>query len=373
VNNAYIYRKIILGNGKIHLRVQKLDRFFVAHLMKKIFLRIITSTSLIGLIVFLSIVLYPKTYNVPAFQKRIGTKYWDLSTGSRIGYSLIQSKGARKAYPIIFLQGGPGAPIFDANIEVLSKLADKGYDVYLYDLVGCGHSNRLANIEEYSVERHTKDLAEIIKKIGAEKVILIAQSWGALLATNYIADNEAKIEKVIFTGAGPILPINYDLEKMKAPDSLHLKSPLFTNAQGSQKTYNIRAKVVKLIAEKFRCKLAPENEMDNFATYLNFEMSKSTVVDTSIIKPRSGYGYYVSIKTAQSFGNTANRRKDLLKCEIPILMMKGQYDGVKWGYTDEYLKLFKNHQLVIVPKAGHSIALEQPELYLHTIAKFLSE
>jgi proline iminopeptidase len=53
--------------------------------------------------------------------------------------------------------------------------------------------------------------------------------------------------------------------------------------------------------------------------------------------------------------------------------MKGQFDGGKWGYTDEYLKFFKNHQLVIIPNAGHSIAAEQPELYIKTITKFLNE
>lgn len=53
--------------------------------------------------------------------------------------------------------------------------------------------------------------------------------------------------------------------------------------------------------------------------------------------------------------------------------MRGQFDGGKWGYTDEYLNVFKNHQLVIIPNAGHSIALEQPELYIHTIVKFLGE
>jgi len=341
--------------------------------MGKIFLRIIKYTFLVGLIIFLSIIFYPKAYNVPAFQKRTGTKYWDSSTGSRIGYSLIKSKGIRKAYPIIYLQGGPGAPIFDSNIEILAKLADNGYDVYLYDLVGCGHSNRLENIDEYSVDRHKKDLEEIIKKIGAEKIILIAQSWGAILATNYVVDNEAKIEKIIFTGAGPILPVNYDLEKIKAPDSLNLKPPLFTNAQGRRKTNSIRTKAVKFVAEKFGYKLAPEQEMDDFATYLNFEMNKSTVVDPSLIKLKSGYGYYVNIKTVQSFDNSVNRRKDLLKCELPILIMRGQFDGGKWGYTNEYLELFKNHQLVIIPKAGHSIAAEQPELYLKTITTFLNE
>ena len=329
---------------------------------------------LFGLIIFLSVALYPKTYNVPKFQHRNGTKYWNLQTGSRIGYSVLKAKGAKQPYPIIFLQGGPGAPIFDANIETLSKLTNYGYDVYLYDLVGCGHSNRLENIDEYTVDRHKRDLAEIIKKIGAQKVILIAQSWGAILASNYILDNEEKVEKLIFTGPGPILPINYAQKEIKAPDSLNLKATKFTNTQGSQKAYNLRARVVKLLAELFSYKLASDKEMDDFATNLNFEMNKSTVVDTSKMKLKSGYGYYVQLKTAQCFyKKMANRRKELSKCNIPILIMLGQFDGGKWGYTDEYLRLFKNHQLVIIPKAGHSISLEQPTLYIHTILSFLNK
>lgn len=138
--------------------------------MKKQFLRMIKYSILFGLIIFLSIILYPRTYHVPQFQQRTNTKYWDLSTGSRIGYSLIKAKGTKKPYPVIFLQGGPGAPIFDANIETLSNLTNYGYDVYLYDLVGCGHSNRLENIDEYTVDRHKKDLAEIINKIRAKRL-----------------------------------------------------------------------------------------------------------------------------------------------------------------------------------------------------------
>ncbi len=341
--------------------------------MKKIILKTAIYIFLIGSITFLTILLYPKTYNVPLFKSRTGTKYWNLTTGSKIGYSCIEAQGVKKPYPIIFLQGGPGAPIFDSNIEILSRLADSGYDIYLYDLVGCGHSNRLDNIDEYTVERHKKDLEEIITKIGSKKNILIAQSWGAILATNYIADNETKIEKVIFTGAGPILPINYYLKEIEAPDSLDLRNPIVTNMQGKQKIYNTRVMFTEFIAEKFGCKFAAENEMDHFATSLNYEMNKSTVIDTSLIKPKSGYGYYVNIKTVQSFDNTPDRRKDLLKCEIPILIMRGQFDGVKWGYTDEYLKIFKNHQLVIIPKAGHSISVEQPDLYIKAMNEFLNK
>jgi pimeloyl-ACP methyl ester carboxylesterase len=50
--------------------------------------------------------------------------------------------------------------------------------------------------------------------------------------------------------------------------------------------------------------------------------------------------------------------------------MKGQCDNQKWGFTNEYLQLFRNHQLNIIPNAGHFISVEQPELYQKIIRKF---
>jgi len=38
----------------------------------------------------------------------------------------------------------------------------------------------------------------------------------------------------------------------------------------------------------------------------------------------------------------------------------------------EYLYLFTNHLLIIVPGAGHSIAREQPGLYIKNILEFLN-
>jgi pimeloyl-ACP methyl ester carboxylesterase len=53
--------------------------------------------------------------------------------------------------------------------------------------------------------------------------------------------------------------------------------------------------------------------------------------------------------------------------------MKGQCDNQPWGAAKEYLELFPNHQLKIIPGAGHSISVEQPEVYLETIRDFLRQ
>jgi proline iminopeptidase len=236
---------------------------------------------LIVSVIFLLVVFLPRTYDVPKLQPRASTQFWHLATGSTIGYNYFKGRGERKPFPLIFLNGGPGGAVSDEAIQLRSKLSDDGYDVYLYDQAGSGQSARLKNISDYTPERHRKDLEEIITKIGAEKVILVGHSWGAILALMFAAENQSKIEKIIFTCPGPIYPFCKELLSIKAPDSLHLKTPVFTNAQGNKKANNIRTKAMAYFATHFRWKIARDEEADNFQTLLEYEVNKSTVRDTS--------------------------------------------------------------------------------------------
>lgn len=343
--------------------------------------RIIKFVSIPIIVFLLALIIIPRSYIIPGsdnihpLESKAGKQYWNLTTGSQIAYTHIKANGPKQPYPIIFLQGGPGGPIYDNNILSLSSLAEAGFDIYLYDQVGCGYSERLANIEEYTVDRHRLDLEAIVNIIGAEKVILIGQSWGSMLATEYIAFNPTKVDKVIFTGPGYILPVNQSLREIQAPDSLNLRSPQFTNREGRHKIYNCRVNIVEFCAKVFNIKLATDKEMDAFETLLDHEMSKSTVCDTSVIgiMDQNRSGYYSMVKTVQSFNSTVDIRTKLKDCKIPALIMKGQCDGIKWGYITEFLELFKNHKLIIIPGAGHSITREQPELYIKYISAFLKD
>jgi proline iminopeptidase len=323
--------------------------------------------------IFLFYAFFPKTYIVPPLQKREDVQYWSSPTGSKIAYSHISAKGVKKQYPIIYLHGGPGGCISDAVITSLTPLSENGYDIYLYDQIGSGQSDRLKNIKEYTAERHKKDLEEIVQKIGIEKIIIIGQSWGALLATLFVADNPNKVEKLILTGPGPIYPVNKDLINSKAPDSLHIKQPLFSNKEGNEKVTNLRCQTVSLWARIFERKLASDKEMDDFQTVLANETNKSIVCDTAKTpNVKGGNGYYVHIMTMRSLNDIQNPRPKLQNSKTPLFIMRGQCDNQKWGCIPDYLDVFPNHQLVIIPDAGHSIAVEQPQLYLKTLRAFLN-
>ncbi|HNP23317.1 MAG TPA: alpha/beta hydrolase [Panacibacter sp.] len=342
--------------------------------MKKNFLRSLIIIAIFTLLLLLFKVFYPRSYGVPALATRVDTTHWILPTGSDIAYTIIHADLNKKLYPVIYLHGGPGGHITGSNIETLAPLAQNGYDVYLYDQVGSGYSNRLDDIKQYTVSRHINDLREIIKKIGAEKVILIGQSWGAILAALFAAENPTLVHKIIFTSPGPIYPVNLALRSIEAPDSFQLKQPFYTNAEGNSESANIRTKCMAYFASSFGKKLATDKEADDFVTYQSALVNRSTVCDTAAI-PRqdAGYGYYAGLMTFNSLQKTADVRNKIQQLNIPVLVMKGQCDNQPWGFTNEYLQLFKNHQLALIPGAGHFIQVEQPQLYLNTIRSFLNK
>jgi proline iminopeptidase len=342
--------------------------------MKRIFFKIVKYILLPCTLFFLFKIFYPRNYNVPQIQKRVSTQFWELPTGSKIGYTLILAKGLKKPCPIIYLHGGPGGHVSDRDIKTLEPLSDDGYDLYLYDQVGSGQSARLENINEYTVDRHIKDLEEIIKKTGSEKVIFIGQSWGAVLAVLFTIDNPNKVEKLILTSPGPIYPVHKELASIKAPDSFHLREPYYSNNQGNKKANNLRTKAITFWATTFNKKLASDEEADNFSTYLSSEVDKSTVCDTAkILKAEAGGGFYASLMTFKNLGQLHDPRPKIKNSNIPILVMKGQCDNQKWGFTNEYLELFPTHNLSVIPNAGHFIMVEQPEIYLKRIKEFLSK
>ncbi len=324
-------------------------------------------------VVLLWVVLKPREYTGPSFEPRPRTQYWKLPNGSSIGYTVISKRMEKKPYPVVYLHGGPGGHITNGHIQALAPLADSGFRVYLYDQIGSGHSDRLDDISDYTVQRHVDDLREIVKKLGAPKVILIGQSWGAILATLFAAEYPDLVHRIVLTSPGPVFPLIQQLADLPVPDSIQLKPPVFSNEMGNQLAANWRTKAMKWMAIHAGLRLASDKEADQFASYLSQLVNRSVVCDTSRILPAdAGSGYYASIKTFQSLLEMADPRPKLRAVQAPVLVMKGECDNQKWGYTKEYLELLPHSELKIIPGAGHAIEIEQPGIYIHTIADFLT-
>lgn len=329
---------------------------------------------LVGMAVFAIAFSIPAHYDVESFKQRSGTQYWNMEEGVDIGYYKLESSVSDKKEPIIYLHGGPGGRVSNEVIQRLSPLKHEGHDLYFYDQVGSGHSARLDKIALYSVDRHKEDLRKIIRKIGAHKVILIGQSWGACLAINYLQDYAETVHKIILTGPGPILPVNKSVVNEIPPDSLHLMEPEFSNKEGNEKVYTFRSKMIERWASLFKRKLVSDREADDFFTSLNQELQKSTDCQwKNSEKYPGGGGYYSHIMTVNSFNRVEDKRNQLKELKTPILILRGQCDNQKWGFTREYLDLFTHADLKIIEGAGHNILNKKSDEYLDLIRTFLTD
>jgi proline iminopeptidase len=103
---------------------------------------------------------------------------------------------------VVILHGGPGTD-YRCMLK-LKALADDGYFVVFYDQRGAGLSRR-HNKGEYTMQTMLDDLTAVIshyRKSPKQKIFLLGQSWGAMLATSYVNAYPAAVNGIILSEPG---------------------------------------------------------------------------------------------------------------------------------------------------------------------------
>ena len=88
--------------------------------------------------------------------------------------------------PLVLLHGGPGST--RNRFEVLDELADTGRAVVSYDQLGCGDSWVEGHPELWHAQTWVDELVALREHLGLERIHLLGQSWGGMLAITYLAD-----------------------------------------------------------------------------------------------------------------------------------------------------------------------------------------
>jgi proline iminopeptidase len=304
-----------------------------------------------------------------------GVRYWDLPTGSRLAYLELPARRRARPDPVIFVGGGPGEEdVADTSqTQFFGQLARLGYDVYFYDQLGSGLSERLADPAGYTVARQVADLEAIRERIGARQVILLGSSWGGTLAASYMASHPHDVAKAVFTSPAPI-------DFAQWPDFGSVTSRL-PPAQRQRADALIPGDLrflawygLGLISPTAAHHLVPDAEADAFfSTFLRLA-DPGTVCDPARLphQPQTGNGLYDNIFTTRNAQHThADTREILASDHTPALILTGGCNYINWGPTWGYKTTLPDATLICFPDAGHVIYLDQPRPYLAAIQAFL--
>lgn len=306
------------------------------------------------------------------------TQYWTLATGSTVAVLEIPTGGPPRSVPIVVVGGGPGeGNVADRSLTgFFERFAALGYDVYFYDQVGSGLSERLSNPAEYTVARHVADLEELRQRIATDRMILLGSSWGGSLVASYMARHPARVDRAIFTSPAPIDYAQWrDVDtgspssrlppqRRQEADALLPGSPRF-----------ILWYLLGGINPRAAYNLISDREADSyFSTYLHL-VAPAMVCDPANVPTDSttGYGFYDNVFTVRDArsGEQAQVREALTHDPTPSLILTGPCNYVPWEVTRQYRTTLSNSTLVCLPNSGHVIYLDQPTPYFDTIRSFL--
>lgn len=333
------------------------------------------------LLIFLIWSLIPLKETIKPLQPRQDTKYWTMQNGYKIAYTLIEGDTTNTHPVVIFLHGGPGGYIHSAIINQMKEVAKNGFDVYLYDQIGSGLSNRLTKPKDYSFEGHLKDLNEIIdSQINPQKVILIGHSFGGILATHFTANHSDKVYKLLLSSPGDLQPYrtNADgtMSDMTAlyptPKEYIFKNPKEVFEQTERDFLQPRIVMSMFCALAFNFKWASDKEFDDYTNTMASKFTSGMVADPKNVKPEEGGAGGYSHGFSNFYGNLTDKREQLKKLNVPTLVLQGQYDQGEFSSVFEYADLLKG-KYVFIENAGHIIWWDKPNEYNKTILDFLKD
>ncbi|MEV0633763.1 alpha/beta hydrolase [Streptomyces sp. NPDC050619] len=302
------------------------------------------------------------------------TGYWNLPTGSRLAYTLQRAQGTPRPTPVIVLHGGPGTP-GDGPDPVERALAARGYDVYAYDQLGSGRSDRLADPTGYTVARQVADLEAVRVRIGADRVVLLGASWGTTLAAEYLAAHPGRVSRMVLTSPGVLwAPAWQGRDEGDIWDRL---TPAQERGIDALEASSRLAAWSLLMAASPRAAhaLVPDAELDPvFAKLLTIAAPAATCHPDRPLKnlPGSLPGFYSNQLTTEDQLTVPDPRPALRRVRVPVLVLRGACDYKNPAIAREYSEILPNATLRTIPDAGHIIDAEQPQAYRGAVTGFLT-
>jgi proline-specific peptidase len=109
--------------------------------------------------------------------------YIPVESGYKVWYRMVGGGADHEQIPLLTLHGGPG--VGHDYIENLADLASDTRRVILYDQLGCGRSDQPDNPSLWRVERFVKEVGMVRQELRLDRIHLLGQSWGGMLALEY--------------------------------------------------------------------------------------------------------------------------------------------------------------------------------------------
>jgi L-proline amide hydrolase len=263
--------------------------------------------------------------------------------------------------PILCLHGGPGAA--SDYLEPFGDLAATGRQVVFYDQLGCGNSG----IEEahdpamWTVELFVEEVGALREALGLERLHLLGQSWGGMLAMQYALTQPAGLLSLIVESSPAsmtqwvseanrlrsLLPADVEETLRHHEESGSTDDPAYENA-------------MMVYYRRHLCRLDP------WPDYVQRTFDK-LAANPEVYNVMNGPSEFHVIGTLRDWDITSR----LGEIALPTLVMSGRHDEATPAIAETVHTGIKGSEWVLFEESSHMSHAEEREHCMEVVADFL--
>jgi haloalkane dehalogenase len=110
-----------------------------------------------------------------------------------------------------YLDEGDGAPVLLVHGEPTSSylwrnlvppLVANGHRAVAPDLIGFGRSDKPADVEWYSYDRHVASIAQLVDELDLRGITLVVHDWGGPIGLRFAVEHEHLVDRLIVLDTG---------------------------------------------------------------------------------------------------------------------------------------------------------------------------
>ena len=264
---------------------------------------------------------------------------------------------------LLGLHGGPGMP--HDYLLPLAAHGDEERSVVLYDQFGVGRSATPApgDFDRYTIDHYRAEVDAVREALGVASVDLYGQSWGGMLAQEYVLEHPDRVDKLVL--ANTLADTQSAYESMRGfVDDLPEEIRETIEAHEARGEYDAPAYLEALeeVYTDHVCRVNPYPEpvqrtFDNIATTPYGLMW--------------GPNEYVLQKEARL--RRWDVRDRLSEIDQSTLVLTGEYDEIRPAIAADIADRIPNSTLHEFDDASHMPFWECPEEHYDVITEFLSQ
>jgi len=279
--------------------------------------------------------------------------------GYKVWYRIVGGPEAPGKLPLLWLHGGPGVP--HDYLEPLEAMAATGRRVIFYDQLGCGNSEHVHDPGLWTVPLFVEELGVVRQALGLERVHILGQSWGGMLAMQYALTQPSGVASLIVADSPASMPQWVaEANRLRAELPAEVQATLLRHEAAGTTADPAYQAAMLVYYHRHVCRLDPWPEC---LVRANDKLAQAPEVYNTMNGP-SEFHVTGVIKD----WDIVDR---LPQIHLPTLVLSGRYDEATPLIAETVHRGIPGSEWVLFEHSAHTPHLEETERCLGVVTRFL--